>query len=318
MHTSRAWKRARTMQAWSLAGVLLAATCAWAAPAERGVLAREAVMYLSPDTTSQKLGTVGRGREVVILEKSKEWLHVFANVEQGKDVTGWILDKGVVRTSTPQGDRILYGEAVDSESEAVKRRGRRNAAEDAMRLYYRMAEYFPNSPLAGEALYRAADIKWQIDSRDAKSRPSAKERDPRYRPDIDETLMREVRKKFPDTKWSALAQFSLLDNKLCGDWEGRSKCPENESELYEKYAREFPQSPKAAEALYLAALRQSNLIEIYKTEGNPGKSQSARSKGTALAQQIVARFPESDWASRAIRLIYMMEQEIPTYGRSEE
>ncbi len=312
------WKRKGGTVAGSLAAFLLATAWAWAAPAQRGVMAREAVMYLSPDATSQKLGAVPRGREVVILEASREWVHVFANVDRGKDVTGWILDKGVVRPQTPQGDRILFGEAVDSESEALKRRGRRNAAEEAMRLYYRMAEYFPNSPLAGEALYRAADIRWQIDSQEVRSRPSSKEPDPRYRPDVDEELMREVRKRFPNTRWAQLAEFHLLDNKLCGDWEGRSKCPEKETGVYEKYAAEFPQSPKAPEALYLAALRQSNLIEIYKTEGNPGKSEAARARGMALAQQIAARFPESDWASRAIRLIYMMEQRIPTYGKTEE
>ena len=68
-------------------------------------------------------------------------------------------------------------------------------------------------------------------------------------------------KKFPNTKWADLAAFRMLDNKLCGDWLAQSKCPEMESALYEKYVAEHPQSPKAAEALYLAAWRQAALIE---------------------------------------------------------
>jgi len=64
-----------------------------------------------------------------------------------------------------------------------------------------------------------------------------------------------------------------------------SKCPVKESEIYEKYATEHPQSPAAAEALYDAAWRWSALIEIYKTEEEPKKSEEARAKAVALAQR---------------------------------
>ena len=181
-----------------------------------------------------------------------------------------------------------------------------------------MAVYFPNSPLAGEALFRAADIKWQLDYEDVMTRPSAKQRDPGERAQIEEEGMREVRKKFPNSKWADLAAFRMLDNKLCGDWLAQSKCPEMESALYEKYVSEHPQSPKAAEALYLAAWRQSALIEIYKTEGNAGRSSAARSKALALAQRVVAQYSQSDWALRALRLSYLVEQNISTYGNTLE
>lgn len=300
----------------ALATSLLLGLPAWAA--ERALPVREAVLYVAPDVTSAKLGTATRGRELVILEKSPGWLHVLASVTPERDINGWVLDKGLVRTSTPDGDRILFGEAADSEAEASRAHGRHGAAEDALRLYYRLAEYFPNSPLAGEALYRAADIKWQLDYEDVQSRPSARERDPGLRAQIDEELMRQVHKKFPNTKWADLAAFRMLDNKLCGDWLAQSKCPEMESALYEKYAVEHPQSPKAAEALYLAAWRQAALIEIYKTEENAGRSAGARSKALALAQRITSQFAQSDWALRAVRLGYMVEQNISTYGKGVE
>ena len=196
-----------------------------AAEYQRGAMMRGAQLYISPDPTSAKLSDVERGREVVILETSREWLHVTANVTEERTVTGWMLDKGVVRTSTPDGDKILYGEGVDSEDQASRRRGRQGAAQDAMRLYYRVSEYFPKSPLAGEALYRSADIRWQIEKSDVSARPSAKEREPFLREGMDEKFMKEVIKKFPGTKWADLAAFHLIDNKLCGDWQGSSKCP---------------------------------------------------------------------------------------------
>ncbi len=293
---------------------LLLSVAALGANYQRGVMVSIGTLYLSPDPSSAKLGEVGRGREVVILETSRDWLHVEANVTDQRIVTGWMQDKGLVRASMPEGDKILYGEAADSEDQASRRRGRRGAAQDAMRLYYRTYEYFPNSPLAGEALYRAADIRWQLEKEDIMTKPSAREREAFLRGEIDEQWMKEVMKKFSGTKWADLAAFHLLDNKLCGDWQGASKCPEKEAELYEKYAGERPQSPAAPEALYDAAWRRSALIEIYKTENQPGKSGEAKNKAMALAQKVATQYPQTDWAARAQRLLFLMQQGIPTYG----
>lgn len=302
-------------------GVLFAATLLGAAGAradentERAVSVRSANLYLSPDTNSQKLATVDRGREVAVLEHSgQQWLHVLATLGEDKDVSGWILDKGLVRKNTPNGDQILFGEAADSESEAERRGGRKGADRDALRLYYRVAEYFPNSPLAGEAAYRSADIAWQLDVEDMRSRPSAREKDPYMRHQMDEDQMRKVEKKYPHTKWADLAAFDLIENKLCGDWEGDPKCPEKESSIYEKYVEEHPQSPKAAEALYDAAWRQSALIEIYKQRNDQKKAEESRARAMELSQRISQQYPNSDYAYRAQRLVYLLKQNIPTYG----
>src|SRR3989449_3768817 len=286
--------------------------------AERGRLVRVGNLYLSPDASSAKLADVERGREVVILETSRDWLHVEANLSEERAVTGWMLDKGVVRASTPNGDKILFGEAVDSEDQGSQRRGRRGAAQDAMRLYYRVSEYFPNSPLAGEAMYRSADIRWQIEKADVSSRPSAKARESFLREGMEEKYMKEVMKKFPGTKWADLAAFHLIDNKLCGDWQGVSKCPAKEAETYEKYANEHPQSPAAPEALYDAAWRYSALIEIYKTENDTKKSEESKNKAIALAQKVASQYGQNDWGARAQRLLYVVQQGIPTWGSAEE
>jgi outer membrane protein assembly factor BamD (BamD/ComL family) len=301
--------------------------------ADRGALVREAAIYLAPDASSSKLGTAERGREVILLEKSRNWLHVeallgsahtpdaaFVEDEdvEGKTVSGWILDTGVVWASTPNGDRILFGAAVDCEDEASRRHGRRGAAQDARRLYHRVYDLFPTAPLAGEALYRAADIKWQIEKSDVMSRPSARERESYLREGISEDSMKQVMKKFPGTKWADLAAFHLLDNKLCGDWQGSPKCPEKESDVYEKYVKEHPQSPAAPEALYNAASRQAALIEIYKTQEQPKKSEESKRRALELAQQLISQYPQSDWSSRGQTLLFLVQQGVPTYGNVVE
>jgi len=292
-----------------------------AAQAERGAMQREAYIYVAPDVKSQRLGKMLRGREVVVIETSRGFIKVLGELDNDRNVSGWILDKGIVRANTPNGDKVLFGEAVDSENEASRRGGRRGADRDALRLYYRVYELFPKSELAGEALWRAADIRWQLEKVDVMSRKSAKEMDARLRQEITDDWMKEVQKKFPGTKWADLAAYARLDNKVCGEWQGLPKCPENESEMYEKYVKEHPNSPKAAEALYNAAWRQAALVEIYRERGDTGKSEAAKSKARALAQQIIGLAmgaKEGDWAYRAQRLIYMLEQGIPTYGPALE
>ena len=298
-----------------LATVMLSVAAVRADPL-RGTPVRVCSIYLSPDSSSAKLAEIDRGREVVVLETSREWIHVEAALTEEKLINGWMLDKGVVRAATPNGDRILFGEASDSEDQAGLRNGRRGAAQDAMRLYYRTAEYFPNSPLAGEAMYRSADIRWQIEKSDVASRPSSRERDAWMREGMNDEFMKEVIKKFPGTKWADLASFRLLDNKMCGQWQGSAKCPEKEAEIYEKYAADHPGSPAVAQALYNAAWRQSALIEIYKTDNQPKKSDEAKGKAISLAQKAVSQTTQSDWPARAQRLLFMIDQGIPTYGNA--
>lgn len=271
-------------------------------------------IYVAPDVNSAKLADVDRGRELVFLETSGDWVKVEAALTEERLVTGWMQNKGLVRANTPDGDKILFGEAVDSEDQATQRNGRRYAAQDAMRLYAEIYEIFPQSPLAGEGLYRSADIRWQIEKIDVMSLPSAKEQDPYMRRGMNEDYFKKVMKKFPNTKWAYLSAYHLIDNKLCGDWQGQSKCPQKEAEIYENYAKQYPQSPTAAEALYRAAYRWSALIEIYKTEDQGKKSDEAKGRAIAIAQRAITLAGQSDWGERAQRLLYMVQEGIPTYG----
>ncbi len=292
---------------------------------ERGIMVTSGTIYVNPNAESAKLSDIGRGREVAILEHTPGWVNVVGTVDVNQDavdentsdrnVTGWIVDKGIITAQTPDGDKIVFGEAFDCEMEASKRGGRRGAAQDAMRLYARLPEYFPQSPLAGEAAYRAADIRWQIEAEDAATRPSSKMRDPALRYQIDEDYMRQVMKKYPHTKWADLAAYHLISNKLCGDWEAQAKCPEMEANMYLKYAEEHPQSPKTPEALYKAAWRYSALIQIYSTSNETKKADEAMTRALNVAKRLTSQVPnDTDWSNRGLRLIYMVQNKMPTWG----
>jgi outer membrane protein assembly factor BamD (BamD/ComL family) len=317
------------------AGITLLAIFAFTASARadavRGTIVHEETIRVAPSGDAARVGDVKRGNELIIIATSRDWVQVEAilrapsNEEgatedeaEGKAITGWVPNRSLVRSTTQDGDRIIFGEAADSEDQASRRRGRRDAAQDAMRLYYRVYDLMPASPLAAEALYRAADIRWQIERSDVMTRPSARERDAYMRGQMKEEWMKLAIKKYPGTKWADLAAFRLLENKLCGDWEGLSKCPEKEAEIYENYVKDHPQSPAAAEALYNAAWRRAALIEIYKIEPNQKKSAEAKDRALSLAQKVVSQYGQSDWAYRAQRLSFYIQQGIATYGNASD
>jgi outer membrane protein assembly factor BamD (BamD/ComL family) len=316
---------------FAIASILVAFACTPRAFADalRGTLINAETVRVSPSDDAAKLLELGRGRELIIIENGHDWVHVQAilprlgrddeveDEEEAKTTTGWVPAKAVVSQTTQDGDRIIFGEAADSEDEASRRRGRRDAAQDAMQLYYRVYDLMPTSPLAAEALYRAADIRWQMERADVMTRPSARERESYMRGQMQEDWMKLVIKKYPGTKWADLADFRLLENKLCGDWQGLAKCPDKEADLYEEYAKDHAQSPAAPEALYDAAWRRAALIEIYRTEPNQKKSAESKDRALKLAQKLLSQYPQSDWALRGERLIFYIQQGIPTYGSTD-
>ncbi len=287
-------------------------------------------LYISPDKSAQKVSRVQIGREMVVAEKSGPWMRVYANtdIEEehssdqpvfGNDqtpppISGWMEAKGVIVESTPNGDQVLMGAAANQEALASDPRGPANAAQSAHLLYRRVVEMFPNSPLAGEAAWRAADILWQLQKADYASLPSAKERDPYLRDQMDDYNLKQVMKQFPGTRWADLAAFDLLDNKLCGDWQGSPKCPARESDIYEKYAEEHPNSPRAARALYEATYRQAVLADMFGADGSDKKREEAISNARGLESRLKDKFPQSDYTWRAVSLVYKLDQNIPVYG----
>jgi hypothetical protein len=301
--------------------------------AQRAVVLHTAEVYVAPDTQSQSVSTVTPGHEVVIVERNGPWAKVFANTdvqdEKPEDEpefatdeavlprAGWIRDKGIVSAATTNGDKLIYGLAATLEAAAAEPHAPKAAAGEAVLLYRRVAEYFPNSPLAGEAEWRSADIRWQEEKFDKATLPSAKDSDPNMRPQMYTKALQKIVKN-GNGKYPALAAFDLLDAKLCGDWQGLPKCPENELTLYSKYADQFPDGPKTAEALWNAAYRAGVLFSMYTAEENKKKADVAAQRAHALRDQLVAKFPTSDYTTRAVSLVYRVEQGIAIYGSDRD
>lgn len=302
--------------------------------AARATVLHEANVYVTPDANAQHISLVTPGHEVVVVQRSGPWIQVFANtdVEDTNDenkpefadednvtpASGWIRNKGVVDPSTPGGDTILYGAAANFEAEAEQPHAPKGAAMAAHLLYERVADYYPQSALAPAAAWRAADVRWQLEKLDISTLPSAKEQEAYLRPQIYEGEMKKVMKTYPGTKFEALAAYDLLDNKLCGDWQGLPKCPEMESGLYEKYAQRYPDGPKAAEALYNAAYRQGVAVTMYTVQDDKKRAQQAGQRTAALAQELKEKYPQSDYAARAASIAYKVQQEIAIFGNDRD
>jgi outer membrane protein assembly factor BamD (BamD/ComL family) len=303
--------------------------------AARATVVHPAIVYVGAEDNAQHIGEVLPGHEVVVMERNGDWVRVFANTDAADDKdeadkpefsaddaatpeSGWIRNRGIVAPATPNGDLILYGTAANFEVMASQPHAPKDAPEEAHLLYRRVAEYYPNSPLAPEAAFRSADVRWQIDRADMRTLPSAKEQEAYLRPRIYEGEMQKVMKQYPGTKYAALAAFDMIDNKLCGDWQGLPKCPEMEAELYQKYADKYPDSPKAAQALYEATYREGVLVSMYQVEDNRKRSEQAASNTQALADQMKQRYPQSDYTARAVSIAYRVAQQVPVYGNDRE
>jgi hypothetical protein len=301
---------------------------------KRGTVVHVANLYVQADESADKVSAVTPGRELVIAEHSGKWLRVFANTDvetvneqdapvfgnetNAQPISGWILDKGVVVAETPKGDEILFGEAVSTEIAATESHPPPQAAQSARRLYRMVVELYPQSPRAPEAMWRAADIRWQLQKADAFSRPSAHEKENYLREQMDDNEMKKIQKLYPRTRWADLAAYDMIDNKICGDWQGSEKCPEKEAEIYTKYADEHPDSPKAAQAIYQAAWRLASAGDMYQADGNDKKAADSRARAKDLAERAESKYSQSEYAARAAGLVYKMEQAIPIYGNDRE
>jgi hypothetical protein len=305
--------------------------------AARATVLHDANVYVAADADAQKISLVTPGHEVVILERNGPWVKVFANTDINDDAneddhnkpefgddanvtpaSGWIRDKGIVGPPLASGDAILFGSAANFEEEAEHPHAPKGAAGSAHLLYKRVAEYFPDSPLAPEAAWRAADIRWQLDKLDISTLPSAKEQEAYLRPQLYEGEMKKVIKNYSGSKFAALAAYDLLDNKLCGDWQGLPKCPEMETGLYQKYAQQYPDGPKAAEALYNAVYRQGVVVTMYNVQEDRKRAQAAAQRTQALAQELKERYPKTDFAARGDSIAFRVAQGIPIFGSDRD
>jgi hypothetical protein len=287
-------------------------------------------LYVQPSATSSRLTQVLPGRELIITEKNGKWVRVFANVDEGQShednstllgpenppqpVSGWMIDKGLVTQNTPRADQVLFGAAQEQEDAATQPNPPPGAAQAARRLYLRVIQQHPKSKLVPSAMWRAADIRWQLQKADDDTLPSAHTKKPYMRELPDENEMHAVMHYFPKTKWAYFAAFTLIQNKLCGDWQGDEKCPEKEARYYLDYAKKYPQSPDAPQALYKAAWREAAAGDMWQADGNKKAADRDRSYVAGIVNQLEKKYPTSDYATRAATLLFKVNQGIQIYG----
>jgi hypothetical protein len=84
--------------------------------------------------------------------------------------------------------------------------------------------------------------------------------------------------------------------------------------MYQKYAEDHPNSPRAPEALYEAAYRLGVLNDMYRSGGDDKKAQQAKDKAVNLSGVIQGKYAQSDYSARAAALVYKLESSIPIYG----
>ena len=300
----------------------------------KATVIRTTTLYIQADKGSDKIGTVTPGREMAILEHGTNWLRVYANTDDetvrqedqpvftdhapAPPLSGWIETQNVVAADTPQGDAILFGEAISAEQAAGEPHAAAGSAADARRLYRIDAQLFPQGPRAAEAAWRSADIRWQIQKQDAASLPSAKEQEAYLRQLPDESEMKRIEKQYPGTKWAGNAAYELIDNKLCGDWQGTEKCPEKEAGYYIDFAQKYPDSPRAPQALYEAAWRLACAGDLWTADNDDKRATENRNRAVDTANHLLGRYGPTDYAARAAGLVYKVQHAIPVYGSDRQ
>ncbi len=291
-------------------------------------------LYVQPSASSTRLTQVLPGREMVITEKNGKWIRVFANVDEGQShedqttllgpanppqpVSGWMINQGLVTADTPHGDQILFGAAQAQEDAATQPDPPPGTAQAARRLYLRVIQIFPRSKLVPNAMWHAADIRWQLQKADADTLPSAHTKQPYMRELPDENEMHAVMHYFPQTKWADFAAFTLIQNQLCGDWQGDEKCPEKEAHYYLDYARKYPNSPDAPEALYKAAWREAAAGDMWQADGNKKFADRDRGYVAGIVNRLEQKYPDSEYATRAATLLFQVDQGIQVYGTGSQ
>jgi hypothetical protein len=134
------------------------------------------------------------------------------------------------------------------------------------------------------------------------------------REQLDDEEMKKVIKFYPRTRQAAMAAYALLDNKLCGDWQGQPKCPEKETDYYDKYVGEYTDGPRTDQALYQAVYRQAVLVDMYKADENDKKADAAKGRAHDLAARMKDKFAQSDYTARALAILFKIDEGIPVYG----
>jgi hypothetical protein len=225
--------------------------------------------------------------------------------------------KGIVIETTPNGDQILMGEAANQESLASDPRGPPTPPKAPACSIAAWLKCSPTPRSCPSRMARRRHPQWQLQKADASTRPSAKERDPYMRDQMDEDELKKIIKLYPHTREADLAAFELIDNKLCGDWQGSPKCPKKKPSS----TRNTPPNSLTAPAPRRPSTRPSTARPSSTTCLPPTAATRKPTRPTttpktlASTSQTSSRSPITP-ASRAI--VFKLDQGVPVYGIDRE
>jgi hypothetical protein len=274
------------LKRWKQIGFVITLALAFASTAgfaaERGTVIREAALYSSANANSQKVAQVERGRALTVLERSDSGGQGWARVSMAADETAKItreisgwLPVQALITATTANGDQVVFGQAVASEHQAEERGGRKGAAEDAMRLYARVPEM----FPGSAL--AAEGLWR--SADIRWQ-LAKADFLRSGTQPEERYLNEVIAKFPQSKQADLAAYDLLEAKLCPEWRGLAEC-------------------------------QAALVDIYRIDNNMTKSDAARKKAAALAQQITSQFAQSEWKPRAVDLVYKLEKKIPIYGQ---
>ena len=130
--------------------------------------------------------------------------------------------------------------------------------------------------------------------------------------------MKKIEKTYAQTKWATYAAYALIDNKLCGDWQGTEQCPEKEATYYTKFVQQYPDSPKSPQALYEAAWRLACAGDMWTSDNEDKHAGEDRKRAEDTANQVLLHYPTTDYAARAAALLYKVQHGVPVYGSDRQ
>lgn len=284
-----------------LASILPAAQ--QAVPLQKAIVLGPETVYLSPDTSSAKVGAIRPGQQIGVQSVNGKFTQVFSGI------SGWITGHNFVLLTAPNADEVIFGaaaalqrKAYDDQSDAETK--------DAVRLFVNIYNYLPQSPRAGEALYRGAALQW-----DTKISEMPSSAAPNMRLFPDDSLLHRVESKFKGTPWAARAAYKLLIEHLtCGDWFTKPDCIGKEANRYRDYVKRYPSSPDAPEAVYDALYRDAIAWTIYSQPGKNAdlsRAADARRQVTADAALLQRAYPRTDWAARGAYIAFQVTHNSP-------
>jgi hypothetical protein len=203
--------------------------------------------------------------------------------------------KGVVIETTPNGDQVLMGEAANQESLASDPRGPVNAAAERPAALPPPGGDVPQLAAGARGRMARGRHLWQLQKADAAPRAlGQRARSLHARPD--------GRGRTEEGHQALSAHPPGRSGRLRPDRQqalrrlaGLAQMPGEGIRIYEKYAAEYPDGPRTAQALYQAVYRQAVLTDMFAADGSDKKSDDAHNHARELAAKAERQVPASDF-----------------------